>query len=131
MLAQEPQLSPAEVALISTVASRVDLTLSATFAVRLAAWRQDVSQPHISFSSDTRAYTSVASYQALIDLGHDAAPLLLQHMINDDDGFFLLSAFRAVSGRPDVGAVVLSDEQSKARKAAREWLAVNIPEKLE
>ncbi len=127
-----PQLSPAELASISAIADHVDSTLSASFALRLNAWRQDVNQQPISLQADTQAYTSVASYQALIGLGHNAAPLLLRHMVNDSDGFFLLLALRAVSGKANLGAAVAAcDEQSKARCAAREWLAMIAPEKTE
>jgi hypothetical protein len=58
-------------------------------------WVSDCKRPEIAISSDTRTYTSLPSYRAIIALGRSALPYLRQKM-EHDTGFDFMLAYAAI-----------------------------------
>ena len=58
-------------------------------------WVSDCKRPEIAVSSDSRTYTSLPSYRAIVALGRPALPYLKQKM-EHDTGFDFMLAYAVV-----------------------------------
>ena len=65
------------------------------FERHYAQWLIECKQPKVAIMSDTRAYTSLPSYRAIVALGRPALPYLQQKM-EHDSGFDFMLAYAAV-----------------------------------
>jgi len=55
-------------------------------------WISDCKRPEIAVSSNTRTYTSLPSYRAIVALGRPALPYLKQKMEHDTGSDFMLAS---------------------------------------
>lgn len=120
------QLTPTELQGALASASDVPADVRVAFRERLAAWQATWSRPELLLSSDTRDYARGPEFEAIVDLGPAAAPLVVEQLAHEPDGFFLLAALERWHGRDDLVATTpehpLESQQSRARRAVREYL---------
>lgn len=121
-----PELTPAELDGARTYASGVPADLRGEFRERLQAWKATWSRPGLLLSSDTHDYTQGPEFEAIVDLGPAAVPLVVEQLAHEPDGFVLLAALERWQDRADLVATSsehpLESQQSRARQAVRDHL---------
>jgi hypothetical protein len=125
-MAESPGLTHDEIAAAGAVATTVPDTLRASFDGRLAAWKATWTRPELQLSSDTRDFTRGPEFEAIVELGPAAAPLVAEQLAREPDGFFLLAVLERWLDREDLVATTrenpLESQQSRARRALRELM---------
>lgn len=103
--------------------------VQAEFARRYQAWRKTWDSPSIAFRSDTAAVRHSQEFAALVALGPQVLPLLVEKIARPEV-FLALQAFQVLRAEtapnivaaPDNGQR-LESEQAKARRAVKDWFA--------
>jgi hypothetical protein len=121
---ESPELTETELGAAHALASGVPPSLRSSFEERLAAWKATWGRPGLRLRSDTRAFTQGPEFDALVDLGREALPLVVEQLAHTRDGFFLLAALERWQERADLVATTaehpLESQQSRARRAVRD-----------
>jgi hypothetical protein len=60
-----------------------------------AQWQRECDQPKVPIMSDSRAFTNLPGYRAIVELGHPALPYLREKM-EHDSGFDFMLAYAAI-----------------------------------
>lgn len=127
MQGETPELTERERSAARSRATAVSPGLRARFDERLASWKATWAGPALMLSSDTRDYTRGPEFEAILELGPDALPLVVEQIAHEEDGFFLLAVLENWQARADLVETTaeypLESQQSRARRAAREILA--------
>jgi hypothetical protein len=95
------------------------------FERRYRAWRRTWDSPSLALRSNTGALRSSQEFAALVALGPQIAPLLIERIAHPDE-FFALQAYEVL--QPDWpanieadGQLVFESEQTKAERAVKDW----------
>jgi hypothetical protein len=110
-------------------AAQVDERLKRRFDAAYAAWKATWSHPLIAVSSAPAARAQSGEFQALIALGPDILPLLMEKLTEPDDFFALLAVDRLarpelrVAHEPGDEAALLG-EQGRAIETVQRWIAM-------
>jgi hypothetical protein len=95
------------------------------FEERYQAWRKTQDSPALAVLSDTRSRRNSAEFAALVGLGPQILPLLIDKIAHPQE-FFALQVYEVL--RPDWpvnveadGKPVYDSEQAKARRAVQDW----------
>lgn len=119
-------LQPSEIERVHELAGAVPAPLRERFAGALADWKRTWSELPLAASSDTRDYAQGPAFERLLELGPDAVPLVLEQIVEADDGFLLLALLERWWEREDLVAVAveqpLESQQSRAIRALRSGL---------
>lgn len=120
-------LTQEERSAVRALGSEVPDDVRGAFRERLTAWKSTWTRPDLLLSSDTNDFTRGREFEAIVDLGPAAIPLVLEQMAHEPDGFFLLAALERWQGRDDLVATTaefpLESQQSRARRAVRDAIA--------
>lgn len=120
-------LTEEEQSAIRALGAEVPDDLRRAFQERLTAWKATWTRPDLVLSSDTNDFTRGREFEAIVDLGPAAIPLVLEQLAYEPDGFFLLAALERWHERDDLVATTaefpLESQQSRARRAVRDAVA--------
>lgn len=72
--------------------------LAGVFAERYQEWQRHCSRSEVSESSSDRAYIDDPSFAALVALGEEAVPLIIDKLGSDPDAHFLVHALARITG---------------------------------
>jgi hypothetical protein len=91
-------------------------------------WSRSVRENLIAYSSSDRDYTQNPSFDAIVDLGYDALPFIMERLRSDEGAHFLIHALARITGRrfpPEAADAYRSrsEEPSGNQAIAQLWLS--------
>ena len=123
------ELSKSEKAMLATAVALVPQGLRKSFKSAFEAWKKTWFEGRLAIISDPYARAAGQEFEALIALGPNALPLVVDEMVQTDSfiavvlyDFMQSDARLVVQFEPDDPRVLLG-EQARAVAAARAWLA--------
>ncbi len=108
---------------------RIPATLREAFATAFAAWMDTWFSGGLSFDSDPHSRTIGKEFNALVALGPEIIPLLIEELA-DPENFLALQLYDAI--QPNVRLIVhfgpndkriVEGEQGRARRVVQAWFA--------
>jgi hypothetical protein len=121
----QPTLSRSQAATLRHEIAAIPREISRAFEQRYRAWRKTWDSPALAVLSDTRSRRNSGEFAALVGLGPQILPLVMDKIAHPDE-FFALQVYEVL--RPDWpanieagGKPVLESEQAKARRALQDW----------
>jgi hypothetical protein len=121
----QPYLSRSEVAELRHEIAAIPREIRRAFDQRYRTWRNTWDSPALAVLSDTRSTRNSAEFAALVGLGPQILPLLIDKIAHPQE-FFALQVYEVL--RPDWSANIEADgkpvfasEQAKARRAVKDW----------
>jgi hypothetical protein len=122
-------LSRSEAAKLKDEIAAIPGGIRRAFERRYRAWRKTWDNPAVALLSDTRSRRNSAEFAALVGLGPQILPLLVDKIAHPQD-FFALQAYEVLA--PDWpanmeagGEPVFESEQAKAKRAVKDWFAAS------
>ena len=70
--------------------------MDSLFEARYQQWKSFISTGTLSLSSFTDDYINNEPFQAIVDLGPEAIPFIIQKMKTDEDAHFLVHALERI-----------------------------------
>jgi hypothetical protein len=62
-------------------------------------WSRSVQDASIAYSSSDRDYIQNPHFDAIVELGHDALPFIMEKLRSDEGAHFLIHALTRITGR--------------------------------
>jgi hypothetical protein len=126
-VAQAPQtyLLPAQAAKLHQQIAAIPEDIPGEFARRYAAWRRNWTTVALALHSDAGAYRKSEEFAALVALGRQILPLLIERLARPDD-FFALQAYEEPSWAETIatdGTLRYASEQARAKRGVTDWFA--------
>jgi len=124
----KPILTVAQRRTLREQRSRVPAQVQAAFETALKAWKETWFGGGLAISSDPHTRTVGKEFDALVALGPEILPLVIEALA-DPENFFVLQLYDAI--QPDPRLIVqygpederiLEGEQGRARRAVQAWL---------
>ena len=122
-------VTPEEIEYIQRACEKVDPTVRKEFEKRLMQWNQAIkSEPAMLLSNDTHDYAKQPQFAALVEMGEEIIPLVLDKLC-DEENFHVLILYDALQedatkrieySEDDVR--VLEGEQNRARRTIKQWV---------
>jgi hypothetical protein len=119
-------LSVSEAARLRDEIAAIPGDIRRAFERRYQAWRKTWDSPALAVLSDARSRRSSEEFAALVGLGPQILPLLMDKIAQPQE-FFALQAYEVL--QPDWpanieagGQRVFESEQAKAERAVKDWL---------
>jgi len=124
----KPILTVAQRRTLREQRSRVPAQVQAAFETALKAWKETWFGGGLAISSDPHTRTVGKEFDALVALGPEILPLVIEALA-DPENFFVLQLYDAI--QPDPRLIVqygpederiLEGEQGRARRSVQAWL---------
>ena len=98
------------------------------FEQRYRAWKAYIQDDEIALSSSDQAYIHNPPYRAIVEMGWEAVPLIIEKLKTDEEAHFLIHALREITQERRVDAD-LEANQAPSNKPrgnqayAEKWIA--------
>jgi hypothetical protein len=116
-------ISAAQRARLDAEIAQVPADLSARFDARYRDWTKTFQRPDIAVSSSSGAVRNSDEFRALVALGPQILPLVVDKLLQPHE-FFALQLYDVLQDRADLrDADAFQGEQKRALATARRWLS--------
>jgi hypothetical protein len=122
-------LAPEEQEQLRSLAAAMPNELKQAFNIAFERWRKDWNLPQIALSSNPAARKLAPSFYALVALGPNILPLVVQRMA-EPENFFVLMLYEQLQGDPTLRIMAepsapefLEGEQGRAIRTVRRYLS--------
>jgi hypothetical protein len=116
-----------QIAIVRAAAQAVPAALRTRFEAGFAAWKATWSKPPVVFSSNPKVVSDVEEFRALVALGPEILPAIVEKLL-EPDNFFALQLYDSLQPQPDMvvpfdlsSDYVFEGEQGRARRTVERF----------